>query len=281
MDNRIGDFLRARRELVRPEDVGLEPSGRRRVPGLRREELALLAGVSADYYVRLEQGRDRHPSAQVLEALARVLQLDEDATAHLHELATAAPRRRARARVERVRPSLLQMMEAWPNSPAFITGRRFDVLAANRLAEALYPVCATRGNIVRTIFLDPEGSCILYAQYDQVAADTVAALRATSGADVDDPELISLVGELSLKSDAFRRLWARHDVRAKTEGQKLLNHPLVGEVTVRYETFTVNGAEGQQLVVYHAEPGSPSERALNLLASIVAGEPAREVQHQH
>ena len=273
MDNRIGDFLRARRELVQPEDVGLPSGSRRRVPGLRREELAMLAGVSADYYVRLEQGRDRHPSAQVLDALARVLQLDEDATAHLHELATAAPRRRARPRVERVRPSLLQMMEAWPHSPAFITGRRFDVLAANRLAEALYPVCATRGNIVRTMFLDAEASCILYAQYDHVAADTVAALRATSGADVDDPELISLVGELSLKSESFRRLWARHDVRAKTEGEKRLRHPLVGDVTVRYETFSVNGAEGQQLVVYHAEPGSPSERALNLLATMVAAEP--------
>lgn len=274
MDNRIGDFLRARRELVRPEDVGLEASGRRRVPGLRREELALLAGVSADYYVRLEQGRDRHPSAQVLDALATALQLDGDATAHLHELArhADAPRRRSRPRVERVRPGLLRMMEAWPHSPAFITGRRFDVLAANRLAEALYPVCATRGNIVRTIFLERDASCILYAEYDQVAADTVAALRATAGPDVDDPELISLVGELSLKSEHFRRLWARHDVRAKTEGQKILNHPLVGEVTVEYETLTVNGAEGQQLVVYHAQPGSPSERALNLLATMMAGE---------
>jgi transcriptional regulator with XRE-family HTH domain len=282
MDNRIGDFLRARRELVRPEDVGLEASRRRRVPGLRREELAMLAGVSADYYVRLEQGRDRHPSEQVLDALARALQLDADATAHLHELArhTAAPRRRARPRVERVRPGLLRMMEAWPSSPAFILGRRMDVLAANPLAEALLPVCATRGNMVRTLFLDEE-TCMLYAQYEKVADETVASLRASAGPDVDDPALIELVGELSVKSELFRTLWARHDVRAKTDGAKQLHHPLVGELTLRYETFTVNGAEGQQLVVYHAEPGSPSERALNLLASMVAGEATRDVQHQH
>lgn len=273
MDNRIGDFLRARRELVRPEDVGIPANSRRRVPGLRREELAMLAGVSADYYVRLEQGRDRHPSEQVLEALARALQLDEDATAHLHELArhTAVPKRRARPRVERVRPGLLRMMEAWPNSPAFITGRRMDVLAANRLADALHPVCAARGNMVRTLFLDPE-MCMLYAQFEKVASETVASLRASAGPEVDDPALIDLVGELSLKSEHFRRLWARHDVRAKTDGEKQFRHPLVGELTLSYETFTVNGAEGQQLVVYHAEPGSVSERGLALLASIVAGE---------
>ena len=274
-DNRIGDFLRARRELVRPEDVGLPAHGRRRVPGLRREELALLAGVSADYYVRLEQGRDRHPSEPILEALARALRLDEDATAHLHELARrSSPRRRPRPRAERVRPGLLQMMEAWPHSPAFITGRRFDVLAANPLAQALYPVCAARGNLVRTMFLDTDASCTIYAEYDKVAADTVAALRATAGADVDDPALIELVGELSVKSDHFRKLWARHDVRAKTNGHKHLRHPLVGELTISYETLTVNGAEGQQLVVYQAEPGSSSERALNLLATIAAGEAA-------
>jgi transcriptional regulator with XRE-family HTH domain len=279
VDNRIGDFLRARRELVQPEDVGLQVHGRRRVPGLRREELALLAGVSADYYVRLEQGRDRHPSEQVLEALARALQLDEDATAHLHELAreTVTPRRRPRPRVERVRPGLLRMMDAWPNSPAFVIGRRLDVLAANRLAVALNPACGCSGNMVRSLFLD-EQTRMLYPQFDKVAEETVASLRAAIGPDTDDPALIDLVGELSLKSEHFRRLWARHDVRAKTDGVKRLIHPLVGELTVTYETFTVNGAAGQQLVVYHAEPGSATERALNLLATIAAGEAAQEVQ---
>jgi transcriptional regulator with XRE-family HTH domain len=275
-ENPIGDFLRARRELVRPEDVGLEPGARRRVPGLRREELALLAGVSSDYYVRLEQGRDRRPSEQVLEALARALQLDEDAAAHLRELVRAegTVRRRPRPKVERVRPGLLRMMEAWPGSPAFITGRRMDVLAANRLAVALYPVCAERGNMVRALFLDRDASCMLYTDYEKVAMETVASLRASAGPDVDDPALNELVGELSVKSEHFRKLWARHEVRAKTSGQKQVRHPLVGEMTVSYETFTVNGADGQQLVVYHAEPGSPSERALNLLGAMTAESPA-------
>src|SRR5689334_14431218 len=154
----LGRYLRVRRALVRPAAAGVPGQGNRRVPGLRREELALLAGVSSDYYVRLEQGRDRHPSEQVLDALANALQLDDDATAHLHELvrAESVPRRRARPRVERVRPGLLRMMEAWPGSPAFITGRRMDVLAANRLAVALYPVCAERGNMVRSLFLEKD-----------------------------------------------------------------------------------------------------------------------------
>jgi transcriptional regulator with XRE-family HTH domain len=270
MDNRLGEFLRARRELVRPDDAGLPAGhGRRRVPGLRREELALLAGVSSDYYVRLEQGRDRHPSEQVVDALARALQLDEDATAHLHELARPpAPRRRRRPPAERVRPSLLRMLDAWPDSPAFIVGRRFDVLAANPLAGALVPTAARRGNLVRDLFLQAE-SRELYPEFDAVADATVASLRASAGSDVDDPLLIELVGELSVKSEHFRRLWARHDVRVKTNGHKRFNHPLVGELTTAYETFTVNGADGQQLIVYHAEPGSASERALRLLGTML------------
>ncbi|MDA0141295.1 hypothetical protein OJ962_27610 [Solirubrobacter sp. CPCC 204708] len=174
--------------------------------------------------------------------------------------------------MERVRPGLLRMMDAWPNSPAFVIGRRMDVLAANRLAGALNPVCAAGGNMVRTLFLDPE-SRELYPHFDKVADETVASLRASAGADTDDPALFELVGELSLKSAHFRRLWARHEVRAKTSGEKVMRHPLVGELTVTYETLTVNGAAGQQLVVYHAEPGSASERALRLLATMTAEAP--------
>jgi transcriptional regulator with XRE-family HTH domain len=272
-DNRIGEFLRARREQVRPEDVGIPDLGRRRVPGLRREELAMLAGVSADYYVRLEQGRDQHPSAQVLDALARALRLDEDATIHLHELAAPAPRRRRRspARSERVRPGLLVLLDAWPQSPAQIVGRRLDVLAANPIATALNPCCRPGANMVRATFLDPSVR-ELYADYDKNAADTVASLRASVGPDLDDPALIDLVGELSLKSELFRKLWARHDVRDKADGEKRFTHPLVGPLHLRYETFGVNGADGQMLVVYHAEPGSASARGLALLSSIVAGE---------
>jgi transcriptional regulator with XRE-family HTH domain len=276
-DNRIGRFLRARRELVRPEEVGLPDLGRRRVPGLRREELALLAGVSADYYVRLEQGRDQHPSEQVLDALARALRLDDDATAHLHELARPAPRRRRRspARPERVRPGLAALLDSWPGTPALVLGRRMDVLASNALAAALHPACATGGNMLRMVFLDLHARDV-YPDLEAIAADTVAALRAAVGPDLDDPALTDLVGELSLKSKEFRRLWARHDVRDKTHGTKRILHPQVGELELHYESFAVNGSDGQMLVTYHAEPGSRSARALALLSSIVAGEATSE-----
>jgi transcriptional regulator with XRE-family HTH domain len=276
-DNRIGQFLRARRERVRPEDVGLPDFGRRRVPGLRREELATLAGVSADYYVRLEQGRERHPSEQVIDALARALQLDDDATAHLHDLARPAPRRRRSARrTERVRPELLRLMEAWAHTPAMVTGRHLDVLAANPLATALHGGFAAGNNLVRSLFLDPAAR-ERYPDWDAVAKDTVAALRASVGPDLDDAHLTDLVGELSLKSERFRTLWARHDVREKTHGTKRFVHPQVGELALHYETFAVAGSSGQVLSVYHADPGSPTEQALALLSSIAAGEqdPAR------
>jgi transcriptional regulator with XRE-family HTH domain len=269
-DNRIGQFLRARRERVRPEDVGLPDFGRRRTPGLRREELATLAGVSADYYVRLEQGRERHPSEQVIDALAGALQLDDEATAHLHELARPAPRRRRAAkRTERVRPELLRMMEAWAHTPAMVTGRHLDVLAANALASALHGGFASGNNLVRTLFLDPAAR-ERYPDWDAVAKETVAALRAWVGPDLDDPHLTDLVGELSLKSERFRSLWARHDVREKTHGTKRFVHPQVGELTLHYEVFAVAGSSGQMLSVYHAEPGSPTDQALALLSSIAA-----------
>jgi transcriptional regulator with XRE-family HTH domain len=270
--NRIGRFLRARRELVRPEDVGIADHGRRRVPGLRREELAMLAGVSADYYVRLEQGRDQHPSEQVLDALARALQLDDDATAHLHELARPAPGRRRRAsgrgRLERVRPSLQRLMDAWSASPAHVLGCRMDVLAANPMSLVLNPAQRVGTNVVRSMFLDPEFQA-LHPDFERAAAGTVASLRAQVGPDLDDPLLHELVGELSLKSELFRKLWARHDVHAKTHGTKTMIHPLVGELELDYESFSVNGADGQMLIVYHAQPGSPSARALALLSSMI------------
>jgi transcriptional regulator with XRE-family HTH domain len=275
-DNPIGSFLRARREQVRPEDVGLPDYGRRRVPGLRREELAMLAGVSADYYVRLEQGRDQHPSEQVVEALARALQLDDDAAAHLHELTRPAPRRRRRpaSRVERVRPGMLRMIEQFTSNPAFIHGRRMDVLAANELSLALNPHCAPPNNIIRAFFLEEDRMRELYPDFDTIAGETVAALRASVGGDLDDPALTDLVGELSLKSERFRKLWARHDVRDKADGDKRFQHPLVGPVELRYESLSIPGSAGQVLVVYHAEPGSPSAQALALLSSMAASPPS-------
>ncbi|MBB5787882.1 helix-turn-helix transcriptional regulator [Jiangella mangrovi] len=272
-DNRLGEYLRARRELAQPADVGLpEGYGRRRVPGLRREEVAMLAGVSADYYVRLEQGRDKHPSEQVIEALAGVLGLDDDAVAHVRELARpASRRRRPHPRPERVSPGAARLIQSWAFTPALVVGRYLDVLAANPLATALNTCLRSGTNQVRSFFLDPVARDI-YPDWDTVAVDTVASLRATAGADLDDPRLTELVGELSLKSEEFRRLWARHDVRVKVSGTKRFRHPMVGDLTLDYETLAVNGAPGQLVIAYHAEPGSPSEQGLALLSSTVASQ---------
>ncbi|MEU7665326.1 helix-turn-helix transcriptional regulator [Streptomyces lincolnensis] len=281
-ENLLGQFLRARRERLRPEDLGIRADGRRRVAGLRREEVAQLAGVSTDYYVRLEQGRERHPSVQVVEALARALELEEDAVAHLHRLALPTPRRRRpAARRERVSPHLLNMMAAWPRTPVVVLDRCLAVLAANALGTALFDGHTYRDDLVRLVFLDPDARDF-YPDWDRVAASTVGGLRAAVGTDLDDPRLVEVVGELSLKSETFRRLWARHDIRQKTHETKRFRHPVVGELTLHYESLTVNSAPGQQLVVYHADPGSPSEQALSLLGSYTAddGASAEEVRRR-
>ncbi len=271
--NLIGEYLRARRELIRPEDVGLLDNGHRRVPGLRRDELAMLAGISTEYYTRLEQGRDRRPSPQVLEAVARALGLDEDATAHLYALGTPeAPRRR---RPARIRPGLQPLLDAWDNTPAYVQGPFQDVLAANRLAVLLSPIFAPGSNILRSVLLDPVVQEFTPHWRDRVG-NLVAALRAMVGPDVDDRRLTELVGELSVKSDLFRRLWSRHDAKPHPGGGKhLLRHPIVGDLELHYEKFAVTDTDGQLLVVYRAVPGSPSADALTLLASL----PAESVPH--
>lgn len=269
-ENLLGQFLRARRELLQPEDIGMPVGARRRVSGLRREEVAQLAGVSTDYYIRLEQGRERHPSDQVVDALARALELDDDAAAHLHRLAHPAVDNRRTARgPERVGDALLRMMAAWPQTPAVVLGRRLTVLAANTLGKALFAGHTYSDDLVRLVFLDPDARTF-YPDWDRAALNTVGALRANIGTDYDDPDLIELVGELSLKSAEFRELWARHDVRQKTHETKRIHHPLVGELILHYESLTVNSAPGRQLVVYQAEPGSPSEERLSLLGSLTA-----------
>lgn len=275
-DNRVGEYLRARRELVRPGDVGLpdaELHARRRVPGLRREELAMLAGISSDYLVRLEQGRDRHPSAQVLDALARALGLDEHGTAHLHALARPAPaRRRPRPRAERVSPGIDALIRAWPDTPAIVQGRFGDVLAVNALATALSPIYTPGVNGLRATFLDPAVRELYREDWDRIAESSVAGIRALAGPDVDDPRLTELVGELSVRSEEFRRLWARHDVRPRVSGgTSRLEHPQVGPLELRYEKLAITGSDGQTLVVYHADPGSPAADGLALLGSIAAG----------
>jgi transcriptional regulator with XRE-family HTH domain len=268
--NLLGEYLRARRELVAPEDVGLPGGGRRRVAGLRREELALLAGISADYYLRLEQGRDQNPSPQVLDSLARALMLDDDAAAHLRRLAQPAPRRRTRRpRAERALPGIRQLVMSWTDTPAFVQGRYTDVLVANPMATALAPYYSEGVNLLRATFLDPHVHS-LQRDWEGAAPHVVASLRAVATPESDDARLEELVGELSVRSEHFRRLWARHDVKPRTSGTSLLDHPQVGPLELSYEKLGINGTDGQLLVIYHAEPGSAAAQGLRLLSTIAA-----------
>jgi transcriptional regulator with XRE-family HTH domain len=268
MDNALGEFLRARRRLVDP--AGLPDHRGRRAPGLRREELALLAGMSTHYYARLEQGRDRHPSPQVLDALARALELDADAAGHLRRLAAQQPPRRRRApRPEQVRPELAALIGRWTSEAAIVVGRYRDVLAANAIAPLVNPGFAVGGNLVRHTFLDAS-SREVYVHWQDIAEGTVSGLRASAGADPDDPRLAALVGELSVKSEEFRQMWARHDVRDKTAGTKTFRSPLVGELALRYEAFAVVGAPGQKMYVFHPEPGTRAAESMALLAGLAA-----------
>ena len=273
--NQLGDYLRARRELVAPDSIGLPVNGVRRVAGLRREEVAMLAGISSDYYLRLEQGRDRNPSIQVLEALARVLCLDQAATDYLLGLAAPRPRRRRRPRRETVPAGVRQLLDVL-GLPAFVEGRYFDVLAANDLALVLSPNLRVGGNRLHAVFLDPAERA-LYPDWEHATARLVAGFRESVGSDTDDPRFVQLVGELSLASERFRRLWARHDVATRAGRPERIRHPTVGELTLSREKLAVGGAEGQLLVVYHAEPGTSSAEKLALLGSL-AGPTATAVR---
>ncbi|AOR30162.1 transcriptional regulator [Streptomyces fodineus] len=266
--NALGEYLRARRELTDPADAGLPVVGVRRTPGLRREEVATLAGISADYYLRLEQGRDRNPSPQVLEALARVFRLDATATAHLQSLTTARPAARRRPRREVVPAGIRQLLDVI-NLPAFVESRMFEVLAANRLAATVSPSIRPGVNRLRSIFLDPDEQD-LYPDWEQTAGGLVAAFRASVGSDVDDPRIVQLVGELSLASEPFRRLWARHDVAPLAGGSMRLRHPQVGMLELRREKLPLSDSGGQILAIYHAEPGSETARLLESLRTAAA-----------
>ncbi|MER8073281.1 helix-turn-helix transcriptional regulator [Streptomyces sp. NPDC094034] len=268
-DNQLGEFLRARRAAVRPEEVGMPSQGVRRVAGLRREEVAVLAGVNADYYTRLEQGRERHPSASVVDALARALRLDADARAHLHQLAGTAPFQRPIATTDRVDPALRVLLDGYPGTPAFVIGPSLDILAANALAEALYSPFDPMDNLARMVFLAPAGRPF-HPRWDQTAETVVGHLRQTYGIDPGSPRLRELVAELSAQSLDFVRLWNTHMVRGKTRENKHFRHPDVGTVTLTYHAFDVRDAPGQQLIIYHAEPGSPSAEALSLLGTMHA-----------
>ncbi|WP_348786487.1 helix-turn-helix transcriptional regulator [Leifsonia sp. NPDC080035] len=261
--NRLGAYLRARRDLVTPAQAGLPAGDNRRVPGLRREEVAMLAGISADYYLRLERGRDANPSVQVLESLARVLQLDDVERAYLIGLGSGRPRTTRRRTEERV-PERLHHLLANLGVPAFVEGRSFDVLASNALAVALSPRLRPGHNRLRSLLLDPEEQAF---QRDWTAATggIVAALRANIGDDVDDPRFVELVGELAISSERFRALWARHDVRNLEGGTALLDHPVVGELRLHRDKLPVDDVI---LVVYYPDAGSESDEKLRLLAGL-------------
>ncbi|MEV6864504.1 helix-turn-helix transcriptional regulator [Streptosporangium subroseum] len=260
----LGEFLRARRELTTPAQVGLLDVGFRRTPGLRREEVAMLAGVSTDYYVRLEQGRERHPSGQVLDALTQALDLGIEAEAHLYELAQPRPRRRGTAGgTEQVSPDLLRMMHGWSYTPALVCNRWLDVLARNPPVAILHDGLEHTDNLLRLIFLDPRAR-EYYRDWEHIARAQVAYLRSVAGADLNDPDLIELVGELSSQSADFRRIWARHDVGIPSKN-RLLRHHAIGELDLTCEAFSVASAPGQQLLAFQAEPGSPSAHALTRL----------------
>ncbi|MGW4948497.1 helix-turn-helix domain-containing protein [Actinoplanes sp. NPDC004185] len=264
--NPLGAYLRARRELVTPEQAGIPDVGVRRVPGLRREEVAMLAGISADYYLRLERGRNRHPSMQVLESIARVLHLDEDHFAHLLTLVAEVSRQqRRRPRKETPPPGALKLMESLVQ-PAFIEDRYFDILASNSLARALSPGLTVGGNQLRDLFLDPAEQA-LHPEWENVTECFVANLRQAVGNDVADPRFIELTGELSLASPRFRRLWARHEVRGQRGTPIRMNHPQLGELTLNRERLAIAGTDALMLVVYHPDAGSSDAEKLALLAS--------------
>ncbi|MYV55300.1 helix-turn-helix transcriptional regulator [Streptomyces sp. SID3212] len=271
----LGEFLRARREALKPHDVGLPEYGRRRVPGLRREEVALLAGVSSDYYIRLEQGREKSPSSQVLDGVARALKLDAEATDHLNRLClTASERRRDRSEAG-VSRQLSQLMDAWEHTPAFVVGPALDILAGNSLAMALHSGFETFDNLALMVFADPAGR-EFYQEWERAAHSCVAEIRAAYGHDPASARIAEVVAELSARSEEFAAIWQLHDVKSKSQEGKHLKHPQVGDLHIKFAAFTVNGAPHQQLVVYQAEPASPTAAAFDALRAMsTEARPAR------
>lgn len=269
----VGEFLRARRELMQPEDVGLTRGPHRRVPGLRRAEVAQFAGISAEYYLRLEQGRDHQPSAQVLAAIGRALQLDEDSLRYLHRLAYPLPAtEQPSAGTTDVPESVQELLAQWADTPAYVTDRHHYVLAVNELATAMAPGYLIPGeNLLAQMFLgNPDGP---YSEgLEQTATSLVASVRYHG--DLHDPNLQEIVGELSIRSGEFRRIWAMHDVRPLTSGRAPTYIDPLGWVNFRWQTLQVPGRVGQQLTMFFGDPGTPEVSAIAYLGARV-----RETRH--
>jgi transcriptional regulator with XRE-family HTH domain len=269
----VRDFLTSRRAKITPEEVGLTSYGTRQVPGLRREEVATLAGVSVDYYNRMERGSLAGVSAGVLEAVAGALRLDQAERAHLFDLARAsndrAAGRRSSPAKRTVRPSIEWMINAMTGAAAFVVNTRQDILAVNHLGREFYAPMFESGapaNMARFTYLDPRARDF-FADWNRTAKECVAALRTQAGRYPFDRDLSGLVGELSTQSEEFAALWATHDVRLHRQAEKHFHHPVVGDLTLRYDRLAVAGDPGLEIFAYMAEPGSPSAEAFSFLAS--------------
>lgn len=269
MSRELGQFVRAQRDRLTPADVGLLDVGRRRVAGLRREEVALLAGISVDYYVRLEQGREPHPSVQVLEGLASALRLTDDARDHLMRLAGASPPARRVPVKEVVDPALRHMLEQWASQPALVMGRAYDVLATNDLAEQLFSGFKVSRNLLIELFLDDD-AVTFYADWEHAARSAVAGWRHRMGIWPGDPRFAEIRDMLLAGSSEFTRLWGENRVQGKNLTGKQFRHAEVGDLTLDMLTFDVRDGSGQQLIVYQAVPDSPSDERLKLLGSLAA-----------
>lgn len=271
-ESALGDYLRSRRAQIQPEVVGLPAGARRRVLGLRREEVAMLSGVSVDYYARLEQGRERTPSTQVLDALSATSRLDRDGRMHLFRLARSSPLARPGDADESVEPGLQQLIDSWLDSPALVLTRTFDVLARNGIADALFGTSACSTNLLLNMFFDPAARSF-YLDWRAAALNAVAGFRLALAEAPDDLRAATLLDDLLASSPDFTEIWARQDARGKTADTKALFHRDVGALTLRVHAFDVRSRPGQQLVVYHAESDSPSAHALTLLGMIAANRP--------
>ena len=275
--NDVREFLTSRRSRITPEQAGLPiVGGRRRVTGLRREEVAMLAGISVEYYTRLERGNVGGVSEDVLEGVVRALQLDEAERAHLFDLVRAtgpAHTTRRRPTADRVRPPVQRILDSMIEVPAYVRNGRLDILATNRLGAALYSEVLSDpirpANVARFLFLSPRAPDF-FPDWETISNDAVAILRAEAGRDPYDRRLSDLIGELSTRSDEFRVRWAAHNVKFHRTGTKRLHHPLVGDLALAYEALELPGDAGLRILAYTAEPGSPSYDALGLLASWAA-----------